>query len=185
MKRSFKSLEYEIIYQILLCELCFDICNSIEVTQDKRDNFLPYYYNLNFIKGLISLHSLLLSRQKGEFSIENYISEYKWNFLKNNSQPDYLQNFEKNIAPIRISFKKSLPIPLRDKIAAHIDESFFQSDFTRIYIMPTLIPEYIKIISELKNVFFEFSNYVGDDRPFRKIKKQSDSVLERLVGGTI
>lgn len=176
MKRNIKNIEHEIVYQILFCELCFDICNSIKIIPGRGSDFLPYYYNLNFTKGLISLHSLLLSNEKGELSIKNYISEHKWNFPKVD-----IQDFEGNITSISNSFKKSFPMPLRHKIAAHIDESFQHTDFTSAYIMPKLIPKYVKIISELKNVFLKFCNYARNDRPFHKIKKQSDSILKSII----
>lgn len=177
MKRSIEQIEYEIVHQILLCELCFDICNSIispKIIPCRGSDFLPYYYNLNFTKGLLSLHSLLLSLKNGELSIRNYISEHKKNFPGNN-----IQDFEKKIASISDSFQKLSPIPLRPKIAAHIDESFQHTNFTSAYIIPTLVPEYTKIISQLKDVFFEFCNYTKNNK-FHKIKEQSDAILKTI-----
>lgn len=176
MKREIKSIECEIIYQILICESCFDICNSIKIILSRGSDFLPYYYNLNFTKGLISLHSLLLSKERNELSIKNYIGEYKRNFPKVSTQ-----DFKNKIDFLANCFNKSFPKLLRHKIAAHIDEEFEHIDFTRAYIILKLVPKYVKITSELKNIFFNFCNYAKNNRPFCKIKKQSDLILKYIL----
>lgn len=176
MKREIKNIECEIVHQILICELCFDICNSIKIIPGRGDDFLPYYYNLNFIKGIISLHSLLLSKEKDELSIKNYISEYKLDYPKVN-----IQDFERKISSISSRFYKSHPEKLRHKIAAHIDEKFKHIDFTRAYIIPGLVQKYIRIVSKLKKCFFEFCSYSENDYPFYRIKKQSDLILKVVM----
>lgn len=176
MKRSIKDIEYEIVHQILISELCFDICGSIKIIPGRGSDFLPYYYNLNFIKGLISLHSLLLSHKESELSIKNYIEEYEKKF----SQMD-INDFKTHIISISKSFKKAFHLPLRHKIGAHIDENFKHVDFTCAYIMPSLIPKYIAITRQLKNTFFKFSNYSKNNNPYQKIKQQSDSILKNIV----
>jgi hypothetical protein len=173
MKRSIRHIENEIVHQIFFCELCFEICSSIEIIPGRGSDFLPYYYNLNFTKGLISLHSLLLSKEKNELSIRNFIREYK----AINPHED-LTDFEDEIISISNKFKESFPMPLRHKIAAHIDESFQHTDFTSAYIMPTLREKYLEIAIELKKAFFAFCNYAIDDKPFDKIKEQSDKILK-------
>lgn len=173
MKRSLRDIEKEIVHQILFCELCFDICKSVKIIPGRGSDFLPYYYNLNFTKGLSSLHSLLLSLKRSELSIKNYINEYKKEYPSKN-----IIEFEGQIRVIVDNFKKSFSIPLRHKIAAHIDESFQHTDFTSAYIMPTLVPKYVEITSKLKIDFFGFCNYDKKDRPFHKIKKQSDEILK-------
>jgi hypothetical protein len=175
MKRNIKSTENEIVHQILFCELCFDICKSIKIIPGRGSDFLPYYYNLNFTKGLISLHSLLLSEEKEELSIKNYLNKYKNDFPKEN-----INGLKERIASISDKFKKTFPISLRHKIAAHIDGGFRHTDFTSAYIMPELVPKYQKVISELKNIFFEFSHYDRYDEPFCQIKKQSDEILKNI-----
>ena len=175
MKLNMEQIEYEIVHQILFCELCFNICKSIKIIPGRGNDFLPYYYNLNFTKGLLSLHSLLLSSKNGELSTKNYISEHKKVFPNED-----IQDFKDKIDSISDLFKKSFPMPLRHKIAAHIDESFRHTAFTSAYIMPTLVPKYMDIISQLKDVFFEFCNYSKNDQPLHKIKEQSDAILKTI-----
>ena len=175
MKRSIKSIESEIIHQIIISELWFNICNSIEIIPGRGNDFLPYYYNLNFTRGLISLHSLLLSKLKNELSISNYIKLYESIYWK-----EWIKEFKSKIEDISTIFEDSFPLPLRHKIAAHIDESFKHTDFTSAYVMPSLIEIYIEIVSKLKERFFEFTNYSRSDNPFYKIKEQSDSIIKYL-----
>lgn len=176
MKREIKNIEREIVYQILICELCFNICNSIKIIKGRNNDFLPYYYNLNFIKGIISLYSLLLSKRKDELSIKNYINEYKLNYLG-----DDIQDFDRKISSLADRFDKPDPLKLRHNIAAHINEEFIHKNFTSAYISPEKIPKYIKIVSKLKKYFFEFSNYSENDDPFYRIKNQSDLILKIIL----
>lgn len=189
MKRSLKSVESEIVNQIWISELCFDICNSIKIIPWRWNDFLPYYYNLNFIKWIISLHSLLLSTGKDELSINNYIKEHKLEFPKVD-----IEEFKKTICSITEEFKtifyitdskgKKIPIPLRHKIGAHIAESFEHTHFTSAYIMPVLIQKHIEIIKNLKNTFFDFCNWSKDQYPFWNIKQQSNRILKYLINNS-
>ena len=117
MKRNTNDIGYEIINQILISEVCFDICKSIPIIYGPKKNFLPFYYNLNFSKAIISLHSLLVSTLPNELSIRNYLKQYREDFPKKN-----LDDFETEITSISKSFKKALPISLRHKVFAHIDQ---------------------------------------------------------------
>lgn len=101
-QRSLKSIENEIVYQILISEICFDICRSIPTIPGHGNDFLPFYYNLNFSKGIISLHGLLLSNHKNELSVKNYIKEHKYNYPSED-----ISEFDQKIATISESFKKS------------------------------------------------------------------------------
>ncbi len=175
MKRNILAVENEIVHQILFCELCFYICDLVEIIPGRGSDFLPYYYNLNFTKGILSLHGLLLSREKSEMSVKNYIIEYKRDFPKIDTK-----DFKEKINRISTLLKKSFPMPLRHKIAAHIDENFEHTDFTSAYIMPTLIPEYKRIVAQLKDVFFDFCNHAKNDDPFHKVKKQSDLIIQSI-----
>lgn len=176
MKIGIRNLEYEIAHQILISELAFGICNDIKIIPGRGSDFLPYFYNLNFIKGLISLHSLLVSEKKSELSISNYIAEYKVNYPGSS-----IVDFEKDIALITKSFIEIFPIPLRHKIAAHIDESFTHVDFTSAYIIPDLVPKLFKIATNLKVKYFVFSHFAKDDNPHRKIRLQSERVVNLIA----
>ncbi len=176
MKRNRKNIEVEIVHQILISELCFDICQSIKIIPGRGSDFLPFYYNLNFIKGIITLHSLLLSKEKSEISIKNYIQKYN----KANPKAD-INDFETTITSIATAYKNTFPLLLRHKIAAHIDENFKHTDFTCGYIMPNLVKKHIEIIAQLKSTFFKFCNYAQDDYPYLKIKEQSDLILKRII----
>jgi len=173
MERNIMQIKSEIVHQILLCELGFNICSSIKIIPGRGFDFLPYYYNLNFTKGILSLHSLLLSQERDELSIKNYISEYKEKFPGKD-----IKDFEDKILQISDSFKKLSPEPLRHKIAAHLDEGYSHAGFTSGYMMPQLIPEFLGLISQLKDVYFGFCNYSKTDYPFGNIKKQSDEILK-------
>jgi len=175
MMRRCKDIENEIIHQILFCELCFDVCNSIKIIPGRGADFLPYFYNLNFVKGIILLHSLLLSTKKSELSIKKYISKRKEDNLTANN--DGIKNFEKYINLISVEFKESFPISLRNKIGGHLDENYRHTDFISAYIMPKLVPEYVKITSELKDTFFKFCNH-SMDVPFPKLREQIDEILQ-------
>lgn len=170
MKRSIKSIENEIVHQILISELCFDICGSID-TSPRWTDFLPFYYNLNFSKGLNSLHSLLLSDLKNEISIKNYIKDHKKEFPNEN-----IDEFIKDIEKIVNDFSKIFKFPLRHKITAHIDENFFHHDFPNAYILPDLIKDYKEIVKTFKKVYFEFTNYSYYNK-LDVIKEQSDKII--------
>ena len=119
------------------------------------------------------MHSLLLSQEDKELSIRNYIREYKKSF------PDKdIDKFEDKISKISDLFQKTFPQPLRHKIAAHIDEEYSHTSFASGYIMPKLIPEYLELISQVKDVYFGFCKYDKSGCPFINIKKQSDEILK-------
>lgn len=176
MKIGIEQFKNEIVRQILISQLCFDICGSVKIIPGRGNDFLPYYYNLNFIKGLLSLHSLLLSREKDELSINNFINEYKINFAKTN-----IGTFETQIEGISKKFSETFPMHLRHKIGAHLDKSFTHVDFTSAYIMPSLVTEYIDIAQQLKNIFLNFFNYAKNDCSYNKIKQQSDMILKSII----
>lgn len=91
MKRNTWDFENEIVNQILISEICLDVCKSIPIISGHGNDFLPFYYNLNFSKGIISLHSLLLSNLPNELSIKNYLKQYKVEFPNKN-----INDFEKD-----------------------------------------------------------------------------------------
>src|SRR3990167_8692401 len=124
MKRSTNEIEYEIVNQILVSEVCFDICKSIPIIPGRGNDFLPFYYNLNFSKAIISLHSLLISTLPNELSIKNYLKQYKQDFPNKD-----LKDFEMEISSISKSFKEALPTSLRHKVCAHLDQKFEKGVF--------------------------------------------------------
>lgn len=176
MKRSIKDIEYEIVNQILISEICFDICKSIPTIPGRGSDFLPFYHNLNFSKGIISLHSLLLSKLSDELSIKNYLKQHRVDFPNVN-----IDEFEAEIASISESFKNIFPLSLRHKIAAHVDQGFKHSDFTSAYIIPDSVGKYISLIQNLKKSFFKFCNYSQNDYPFGKILQQTKSIVKMVV----
>lgn len=176
MKRGIRSIEYEIVNQILISELCFDICKLIPPIPGRGSDFLPFYYNLNFSKGIISLHSLLLSNSSNELSIKNYLKQYKFD-----SPGINIDEFNSEIASISKSFKNILPVSLRHKVAAHIDQEFVHADFTNAYIIPDSVEKYISLIQTLKESFFKFCNYAQNDYPFEKILEQSEQIMKIII----
>lgn len=181
MKQSLSHVECEIVNQILISELCFDIChdiynNNIDDIQGRGDDFIPFYYNLNFIKGVLSLHSLLLSNEVGELSIKNYIKK----ITQDGSNKD-VDNFKKEIFEVSKNFKAVIPVSLRHKIAAHIDEGFAHSDFSCAYIAPNLIPKYQKVAKNLKQIFFKFTGWSLNNYPHGKIRDQSNNMVEMVL----
>lgn len=179
MARDTRSIEYEIVNQILIAEICFDICKSIPIVRGRGSDFLPFYYNLNFSRGIISLHSLLLSTLTDELSIKNYLKQHKFDY------PSVaIDDLELEIASISESFKNILPMSLRHKVFAHIDQGFRHTDFTSAYIVPETVEKYISLIQNLKKSFFKFCNYAQNDYPFGNILEQSKSVVKTIVENT-
>lgn len=175
MKRSTGEIEYEIVNQILISEACFDICKSTPIIPGRGNDFLPFYYNLNFSKAIISLHGLLISTLPNELSIKNYLKQYKQDFPNKN-----LNDFETEIISISKSFKETLPISLRHKVCAHIDKRFKHSDFTCAYILPNSLENYILIVQNLKKTFLKFCNYSQTDYPFGDIVEQSKLAIKLM-----
>jgi len=176
MQRNIRDIEYEIINQILISEICFDICEAIPILPGRGNDFLPFYYNLNFSKGIISLHSLLLSNSPGELSIKNYLKQCKKDFPGEN-----ISDIEAKIVSISESFKNILPVLLRNKVCAHIDQEFKHTDFTSAYIIPESIVKYTSVIQELKKAFFKFARYAQNDYPHGGILEQSKSIIEGII----
>lgn len=176
MRRSVRDIEYEIVNQILISEICFDICKAIPTLPGRGSDFLPFYYNLNFSKGVISLHSLLLSNSPDELSIKNFLKQYKADYPSEN-----MMYIEAKIASMADSFKKILPASLRNKVAAHTDQEFKHTDFTSAYIVPDSVEKYAEVVSNLKETIFAFTNYARDDYPHDKILEQSKSVVEKII----
>ncbi|MEK7622108.1 MAG: hypothetical protein AAB415_02925 [Patescibacteria group bacterium] len=177
MNRSIKDIEYEIVNQILISEICFDVCKSIPIIQGRGSDFLPFYYNLNFSKGIISLHSLLLSNLSDELSIKNYLKQCRFD-----SPGININEVEAEIASISESFKNILPLSLRHKIAAHIDQKLKHTYFTSAYIIPDSVEKYISLIQNLKKSFFKFCNYAQNNYPHGRILEQSKAVIKKIVG---
>jgi hypothetical protein len=176
VKRSIKDIEYEIVNQILISEICFDVCKSIPTIPGRGSDFLPFYHNLNFSKGIISLHSLLLSNLTDELSIKNYLKQHRFDF------PNVkIDEFEAEIASISESFKNIFPLSLRHKIAAHIDQGFNHTDFTNAYIISDSVEKYISLIQNLKKSFFKFCNYAQNDYPFGRILEQTTDIVKMVV----
>src|SRR3990167_9863272 len=176
MQRSLRDIEYEIVNQILISEICFDICKAIPTLPGRGSDFLPFYYNLNFSKVIISLHSLLLSSSPDELSVKNFLKQYKTDYPNEN-----IIDIEAKIVSISESFKKILPVSLRHKICAHIDQEFKHTDFTSAYIIPESVEKYISLIQNLKKSLFKFCNYAQNDYQHGKILEQSKAVIEKIV----
>ena len=176
MSRSLRDIENEIVHQVLISEICFDICKNTPVIPGRGPDFLPFYFNLNFTKGIISLHSILLSNSSDEISIKNYIKQFK---LENSFSE--IKEFESKIKLIRGKFKSVWPDSLRHKIGAHIDKNFNHTNFTNAYIAPVLIEKYIAIIKDLKELFFPFVNHALCDYPYESLIKQSKAIFKKIL----
>ena len=104
------------------------------------------------------------------------MKQYREDFPKKN-----LDDFETEITSISKSFKKALPISLRHKVCAHIDQKFKHSDFTCAYILPESLGNYISIVKILKRTFLKFCNHSQTDYPFDEIVEQSKSAIKLMV----
>ena len=174
--RNIRGVEYEIAYQILFAELSFDICEMIPQQPGLGNNLLPYLYNLNFSKGVNSLHSLLVSKQPDEISLEYYFKQHQYEYK---SQID--QGLLESIAELKHQFENLLDVSIRNKITAHTDLKFAHTDFTSAYMLPSKLPEIKSIIVKLKKVFFEDTNHSLTDDPMWKIRKQAEIIIDYLV----
>lgn len=168
VQRSICDIEREVVDQILISELCLDVCNEVPVVSGSGADFLPYFYNLNFSKAAISLHSLLLSKSPNEISIKNYISHYK-----QKHPTEDIAIFEKEIEKTRQSFEYIFPDALRHKIFAHLDGQYKHGDFMVAYVEPKLLKKYITVVENLKKCFFDSVNHARGDYPYDKILEQS------------
>ncbi|MDD5551748.1 MAG: hypothetical protein PHI88_01105 [Candidatus Pacebacteria bacterium] len=174
LKRRLSDIEDEISHQILISEACFNICKAIPIISGRGEDFLPYFYNLNFCKGIASLHSLLLSQSEDEITIKNYIGQ-----RKNQFPTEDISKFEDELNSISDSFRSILPFSLRHKACAHLDIKFEHRDFTCAYIIPGKLNDYIAVIKRLKDSFFESSNHDKNDS-FDNIRKQSEFLIETI-----
>ena len=175
-KRNIRDVEHEIVNQILISELCFDICKAIPTLPGRGSDFLPFYYNLSFSKGTISLHSLLLSNSSDELTVKNFLKQYKTDYPNED-----IAEVETKITSITDSFKKILPVSLRHKVVAHVDQEFKHTDFTSAYIMPETVEKYASIVSGIKEAIFEFTNHAQNDYPDGRILEQSKSIIDKIV----
>jgi hypothetical protein len=177
MKQSISTFERELVHQILLCELCFETCHSIPGFPGLGSHFLPYFYNLNFNRGIDSLHSLLLSNQTNELSLKNYIKVRK----ENGGNDLLLKEFEKTISELVANFRRLAAFAPRNKITAHLDGDFTHIDFTTGYIMPEILNDLIEITRLLKLQFFPLVNHALADDPYSHIRGQVNTVIDRFV----
>lgn len=174
--RSIRAIEEEIAHQILFAELAFNICRGIPIIPGRGNDLLPYFYNLNFCKGVIALHSILLSTNREEITFRNYFDQYKWEY-KHSIDNDLVQKINEQAE----KFKKVYEPSLRHKVAAHVSQEFAHTDFTRAYIMPRVLNQLLKITMELKELFFTYTNYSKNDEPFAKIRTQTKKMITDIV----
>jgi hypothetical protein len=173
--RSLKGIEYEIANQIHFAELAFTICQKIPIDPGRGNDLLPYFYNLNFNKGIIALHSLLSPTNDEEISLYYYMRQYNWEFKKHIDG-----RFRKEVNKLKKRYEETINLPIRNKVAAHTDVLFDHTSFTSAYILPKTIPGLIKLTTDLKSLFFKISNYSINDDPMAKIKEQVDRLIETL-----
>jgi len=181
MKRSLDDFDYEIVSQVLLVELCFDICNEIQSLpidelRGRGSDFLPFYYNLNFSKAIIALNSLLISQQSTELSITNYIKKYR------HIHPGAdISNFETEVREIEKLFREIFPFSMRNKVSAHVDQEFKHTDFTNGYTLPDSLDKLKSVTEKLKDVFLGFVGHAKYQRPHENILKQSKAIISKIV----
>lgn len=173
--RSIKSIEHEIIHQILLVEIAINICKEIPKTSGMGPNILPYFYNLNYCKAVTLLHSLLLSKIPDEITLKNYIKQYEWEY-----DTTIDKNFRKSINKLASKFSSLYKVSLRHKIAAHIDQGFIHTPFTSAYIIPEKLNELSDIGDNLKEVFSVFTNFQKDQRPYDAIVRQVKKCITEI-----
>ena len=141
--------EEEIINQILIIELCLEICKEIPTTNGLGPHFYPYFYNLNYSQAVLSLYSLLKSKEKKEISFDNYFIKYKKQIEVRDKIK--IDNLKKSIDKLSKDFSK---INYRNKVHGHKDENFKHLDFVSGYCVPKNIDNLIVIIKKLKKEFF-------------------------------
>lgn len=150
-------------------EVCFDICKSIPRHSGPGETFLPFYYNLVCSRGLIILHSFLISTSKKEITIVGYINDYG---PEKNKEEIFI--FKKDIEQIKKLFEEFYTTHLRHKVVAHLDKKYKHEGFTCGYmISETTLDNFICIIARLKKVFSQ-DNYLIN------IKEETDSVIKFL-----
>ncbi len=176
MNRSVTDIENEIVNLILIAETCFLVCKIIPVNERGND-FLPFFYNLNFSKGVMCLHNLLLSKKRNEITITNYTAQKGLKSI-GSSGAGLNKRFVSLITRMDLAF----PISLRNKVIAHNDSHFTHADFACAYLtdMATL-DKYLEITRDLKDVFCEVANYdktVSYDRILFQAKQAIETVLK-------
>jgi len=176
MKHSISSFEAEIVQQILICEICFETCHSIPGFPGLGSHFLPYFYNINYQKGVGLLHSLLLSNEQNELSLKNYIKLHKQKSLDKN-----LIVLEEGVKKIAEDFKNLAQFSLRNKIGSHLDGDFAHKDFAGGYLMPNTLDGLIEITQQLKQLFFPFVNHSLNDNPYYQLSLQIHKVVDEFT----
>ncbi|OGZ19364.1 MAG: hypothetical protein A2626_02230 [Candidatus Nealsonbacteria bacterium RIFCSPHIGHO2_01_FULL_38_55] len=173
-----KDYEYEIINQILLAELCFDICKLVPIIDGLGSHFFLYFYNLNYSTGIIALNNLLLSKNQNEISLLNFLDKYEKQFDQK-EKPEVV-NFRRQIEELSQKLKNILPFNLRNKVAAHRDEKFRHYDFCCAYLLPNYLKEYSSLNISLKRIFCNFSNFCFSEFPNGRIVEQVKEILPIL-----
>ena len=174
--RNIESIESEIRYQILFAELGFWVCKTIPIIPGRGEDIIPYFYNLNYSKGIIALHSLLLSNQSEEISFKNYFTLYK-----NTTNRDIDTEIKNGIVQAANKFTNIYQSSLRHKVIAHISSRYSHTDFTRAYIMPNTVDPLLEIVQDVKNIFLPFTNYNASDSPFVNIQNQVSKIIEQFT----
>ncbi len=171
--RSISDYENEIVYQIMIAELCFNLSKDIPIKFGVGDHIYPYLFNLNMVKGILILHSLLIPTGK-EISVKNYIKE-------NNSVPRKVgyPEFQREIKEIKKRFEQITPWSLRNKVGAHLDSAFKHTDFSCAYLLPEKLDEFIRITAALKKSFFKFTTHV-ESNSLLQIEKQLKEFLKSV-----
>ena len=183
MNRPKNDYEYEIINQILLAELCFDICKLVPIIDGLVSHFFPYFYNLNYSTGIITLNNLLLSKNPNEISLLNFLEKYENQF--DQKEKSKVTNFKQQIGELSQKLKNILPFNLRHKVAAHRDEKFRHYDFCCAYLSPDYLKEYFSLNISLKRIFCDFSNFSFTDFPNSRIIEQVKEILPVLDKRTV
>lgn len=180
MKHTISSFENEIVQQILINEVCLIACKSTFGQAGLGSHFTPFFYNLNFQKVIDSLHSLLVSQDSNELTINNYIDLFKVKY----SDKD-IRTLEQNIKEITEKFKGLAPFPLRNKVGSHLDGDFTHADFTNGYLMPEILDHIIYINNELKESFFSFVNHSLSDNLHKQLIEQIHNVTDKFTNENI
>lgn len=178
MQYNPENAEFQIMDLICQAELCFGICKScVEKKMARGCGFLPFYYNLNFSKGLNILDSLLLSNRNDEYSIEKYIKDM--NDKKLSMKRDW-KIFREKICKIKKDFDSASTVRLRHKVVAHLARNYRHDGFINGYMPKDCLDRYIQVSSDLKKEFAHFCNFAPQNKDFEIIKEQSDRILSQI-----
>lgn len=177
MKPGLIDIENEIVNQILIAETCFMICEIIPVAAGRGSDFLPFYYNLNFVKGVICLHSLLVSKDRSEVTIANYLTQRETDSVRKESD-----DARKKCIALTSRIETIFPVSLRNKVVAHIDSGFRHSDFTCAYMCGSeTLDGYLAVTKETKELFFDLTNYDKWSSVHKKILLQSEKIISTIL----